>query len=175
MYQINYNGGIIAAQCFDTKEGRDNELKSISDYREKWEEIRAEVSGLGLSFKAGFGAFCPYLQLIRVSFLAQNDEPAIPENGMYIDFKVNMKEGKIEVTQYGHIYLTKADSKKSYLCMCGLRNCVQHSGGKWFRKQAYKTPGDLAEKVRAFYSICKKALDENTTGYPYKQMAVDIY
>lgn len=174
-YQINFTGGMIAAQVFGSREELDTEKKAITDYRAKWDEIRAALGAAGLTFSAGFGAFCPYQQFIRVSALRPEDEPAIRENGVYVDFRVNMKEGKIEVHSTGHIWLTREDQRKSYLCMCGIRQVVESAGGKWFRKQAYKTPEDLAGRVSRFWSEVVAALDKMTEGYPYKQMAVNIY
>ncbi len=176
-YQINYAGGMVAAQVFSSEAEMNAEKQAIVDYRAKWDEIKEALAQTSAPARAGrFGAFCPYLQWIHLSALKPGDEPGIPENGIYIDFEVNMRTGKVEITQNGHIYLTPEDQKKSYLCMCGIRQVVEKNGGKWFRKQAYKSPEDLARRLSEFWAQqVMPALENLTEGYPYKQMKVNIY
>ena len=86
-----------------------------------------------------------------------------------------MKAQRVEVFRSGHIYLTKEDQRASYLCMCGMRAVVEAAGGKWFRKQGYKSTADLLGRIVKFWAVAADALDKTTEGYPYKQMRVNIY
>lgn len=52
-----------------------------------------------------------------------------------ISFKIDMKGHKFEVSDCGHIWLSEADQKASYLCMCSMRKAVEAMGGKWMRIQ----------------------------------------
>ena len=175
-YVKTYPGSCISAQIFSSKAELDRHEQEIKDYRSMWADIVLSLMDRGLPVRGcGFGAFCPYQQWFTLSFIKPEDEPRISENGMYVTFKVNMKEGKIEVSQNGHIWLTKADEKASYLCMCGLRAAVEATGRKWFRKSSFKDEDDLAKKVERFFNECCAALGEATEGYPYKQMKINIY
>lgn len=171
-----YRGGVVVAQIFSSQAELNRHEQEITDYRALWALVVSELAARGLPVRGcGFGAFCPYQQFFTLSFIKPKDEPAINENGMFVTFKVNMKEGKVETFQSGHIWLTDADAKASYLCMCGLRAAVEKTGRKWFRKQSYKDVRDLAKKIDRFFTECCAALDEATTGYPYKQMRINIY
>ncbi len=175
-YIKTYPGSVISAQIFSSKEELDQHEQEIKDYRSKWADIVLSLMNRDLPVRGcGFGAFCPYQQWFTLSFIKQEDEPRIPENGMYVTFKVNMKENKVEVTQSGHIWLTKADQTASYLAMCGLRSAVEATGHKWMRKSSYKDVRDLVKKVDRFFTECCASLDDATEGYPYKQMKINIY
>lgn len=151
-------------------------MEQTNNYREQWAEILTALEGKGLDFQATFrNGFCPYMQWVRVWAVRKEDRPSIAENGMYVDFKVMLNEGKAEITQYGHIWLTKADQKASYLAMCGAKAATKAVGGKWFTKQSYKSGEDLANRISKFWGNFSECLEKATEGYPYKQMKVNIY
>lgn len=171
----NYTGGLVAAQVFDSREALEAENRAVDLYRGQFNEIRAAVAAVLPGARFSFTEFVPYLQHVRLSAIRPEDEPAIAENGVYVDFRVNMKERKIEISQTGHIWLTAADQKASYLCMCGVKQCVEATGGKWLRKSGYKSPEDLAGKLSKFWAGVLESLEKGTEGYPYKNMAINIY
>lgn len=152
------------------------EQNEILTYRAQWAEIVAEIEKTGLRFSANFQkGLCPYMQWVRISALAPEDEPGISHNGMYVIIKIMLNEQKAEIFDFGHIWLTKEDQKASYLAMCGANKAVKAVGGKWMKKQAYKNPEDLAGKISKFWAGFIECLDKATEGYPYKQMKVNIY
>jgi hypothetical protein len=145
-------------------------------YQSLFSEILLELTERKLPLRAKFGTFAPHLQFITLDALKPKDYPHnIADNSIYVMFKVNFKEGVIETSQSGHIYLTDADQKASYLCMCSMKNAAKAVGNKWFRKTKFKTPEELADKLEKFWGVVMDTLDKATNGYPYKQMKISIY
>lgn len=170
----HYDNGCPDAQVFSSQEALTNHENEIVKYRKDWDEIRVKLLLNGLTLGGRFGEFCPYIQNFTLWFTKKEDIPAISENGMYLKFTVNMKEQRLEVSQAGHIELTPDDKKKSYLCMCGLKEVHTNLGKKWMRKSRYKTAKDCADKMTNFFNDCLNTLERATEGYPYKRMKINI-
>ena len=176
MYERVYSNGIIEAERFETKEAYDANERMIRECRERFGRLNDCLNGLGLHNMAGFGEFGPQWQRVLIRFTRLEDcFNGIWQNGMYLKFKVDFEAGSFEVCDYGHIYLTKADSDKSYLCMCGLKNAWKATCRPWPRKSKFKTEEDLAERISKICKTAVEVLDETTEGYPYKQMKINIY
>lgn len=113
-------------------------------------------------------------QYMRLSFLKEKDCPDIWQNGQYLMFDIDFNTRSIELHSFGHIYLTKADQKKSYMTMCGYKQIFKYKGIPFFRKTKFKTAEDCYKKLKKFYDTTEKVLKEVTNGYPYKEMKIDI-
>lgn len=170
----HYDNGCPDAQIFSSQEALTNHENDIVRYRNQWQEIRTELLLNGLTLGGRFGEFCPYIQHFTLWFTKKEDIPAISENGMYLQFNINMKEKSIEVSRTGGIELTPEDKNKSYLYGCGLKEVHTHLGKKWMRKSRYKTAKDCADKMTNFFNDCLKTLEQATEGYPYKRMKINI-
>lgn len=170
----HYDNGVIAAQIFGSQQELTNHENDIVKYRNEWQEIRTELLLNGLTLGGGFGEFCPYIQHFTLWFTKKEDIPAISENGMYLQFNINMKEKSIEVSRTGCIELSKEDKDKCYLYGCGLKEVHTHLGKKWMRKSRYKTEKDCADKMTNFFNDCLNTLERATEGYPYKKMKINI-
>ena len=176
MYERFYSNGIIEAERFETKDAYDANERMIRECRERFGRLNDCLNGLGLHNMAGFGEFGPQWQRVLIRFTRLEDcFNGIWQNGMYLKFKVDFEAGSFEVCDYGHIWLTKADAKKSSLCMCGLKNAWKATGRPWPRKSKFKTEEDLAERISKICKTAVEVLDETTEGYPYKQMKINIY
>ena len=176
MYERVYSNGIIEAERFETKEDYDANERMIEECRERFGRLNGCLNGLGLKNMAGFGEFGPQWQRVLIRFTRLEDcFNGIWQNGMYLKFKVDFEAGTFEVCDYGHIYLTKSDSERSYLCMCGLKNAWKATGRPWPRKSKFKTEEDMAERISKICKTAVEVLDETTEGYPYKQMKINIY
>lgn len=176
MYERVYSNGIIEAERFETKEAYDANERMIEECRERFGRLNACLNGLGLKNMAGFGEFGPQWQRVLIRFSRLRDcFNGIWQNGMYLKFKVDFEAGTFEVCDYGHIYLTKSDSDKSHLCMCGLKNAWKATGRPWPRKSKFKAEEDLAERISKICKTAVEVLNETTEGYPYKQMKINIY
>ncbi len=167
---------ICLSEVFESKQALDAHETECARYRSEFETIKAALRAQTLPARGQFGSFVPYQQWVRLDALNTTDWPhGIAENSIYIDFKINMKESKFEVSSCGHIYLSETDQKASYLCMCSMRNAVEKMGGKWMRKSKFKDAEDLAKKIRDFWTQAIECVKQATGGYPYKQMIVNIY
>lgn len=167
---------ICLSEVFSSKQALDAHEVECAKYKSEFELIKAAMRLKTLPVRGQFGSFVPYQQWVRLDALNTTDWPhGIAENSIYIDFKINMKESKFEVSSCGHIYLSEADQKASYLCMCSMRNAVEKMGGKWMRKGKFKDAEDLAKKIRDFWTQAIECVKQATGGYPYKQMIVNIY
>lgn len=145
-------------------------------YKTQFEDIVSALKDAGYTTTDEFETFCPELQYIRMDMLKKEDWPNhIADNSIYIMYEIDMRAKTVEVSRYGHIYLSNEDSKKSYLAMCSMKKAHQAIGGKWFRRTKYKSAADLAKKMVAFYNSVKQTMEEVTGGYPYKQMKINIY
>ena len=170
----HYDKGVIAAQIFGSQQELTNQENDIVRYRNQWQEIRTELLLNGLTLGGRFGEFCPYIQHFTLWFIKKEDIPAISENGMYLQFTINMKEKSIEVSRTGCIELTNEDKDKCYLYGCGLKEVHTHLGKKWMRKSKYKTAKDCSDKMTNFFNDCLNTLAQATEGYPYKKMKINI-
>lgn len=177
MYKRVYsNGVIIGAECFETKEAYDANERMLRDCRERFGTLNVKLAKKGLTNDFGFGEFGPQWQNVLIRFTRLEDcFNGIWQNGMYLNFRLDFEAGSFEVCDYGHIYLTKADADKSYLCMCGLKNAWKATGRPWPRKSKFKTEEDLAERISKICKTAIEVLNETTDGYPYKQMKINIY
>ena len=113
---------------------------------------------------------CPELQFIGWEALKHEDIPNnIPENGVYIYFKIDLIKKEVEVHLHGHVYLSREEQDATYLAMTSLKKIAKGRGIKWFRKQKYKDIEDLYKRMSTFYSNVMAAVNDYTGGYPYKQ------
>ena len=154
--------------------------ESTAEFGKVWENIINEFSKRlpkGTYLRGhGFESFFPRTQYLVLDALDKKDWPHnIDINSVFIGFKVDLLANTVEVFRQGHIWLTPADQKKSYLAMCSMRDAVKAQGGKWMRKTTFKSAEDLAKKVIDFYSNTMALIDKATGGYPYKQMQINIY
>ena len=176
MYERVYSSGIIGAECFETKEEYDRNERMIVECRERFRRLNDCLNDHGLHNCFGFGEFGPQWQNVLIRFTRLEDcFNGIWQNGMYAKFAVNFEAGTFEVVDYGHVYLTDADAKKSYMCMCGLKNAWKAIGRPWPRRSKFKSEADLAERISKICKTALEVLDETTEGYPYKQMKINIY
>lgn len=170
-----YTGGVVSAQVFGSREALEEENRAVELYRGQFSEIKEAVASVIPFSSFQFSQFGREYQYIRLSAIRPEDEPAIRENGIYVNIKVDMSSRKFGISQSGHIWLTPADQKASYLAMCSVRKCVEATGGKWLRKSGYKDAGDLAGRLAKFWAVVLESLEKGTEGYPYKQMKINIY
>ena len=145
-------------------------------YNAQFDDIVSALNDAGYTTTDEFETFCPELQYIRMDMLKKEDWPNhIDRNSIFITYEIDMCAKTVEVSTFGHIYLSNEDSKKSHLAMCSMKQDHQAVGGKWFRRTKYKSAADLAKKMVAFYNSIKQTMEEVTNGYPYKQMKINIY
>lgn len=145
-------------------------------YKTQFEDIISALNDAGYTTTDKFGTFCPELQYIRMDMLQEEDWPNhIDRNSIFITYEIDMCAKTVEVSTFGHIYLSDEDSKKSHLAMCSMKQAHQAIGGKWFRRTKYKSAADLAKKMVTFYNSVKQTMEEVTDGYPYKNMKINIY
>lgn len=170
----HYDNGCPDAQVFSSQEALTNHEIEIVKYRKDWDEIRVELLLNGLTLGGRFMEFCPYIQHFTLWFTKKEDIPAIPENGMFLQITINMKDKSMEVSWTGHIELTKEDKDNCNLYGCGLKEVHTHLGKKWMMKSRYKTAKDCADKMTNFFNDCLNTLEQATEGYPYKRMKINI-
>lgn len=176
MEEIVKRHSAVLSEVFESHEALNQHEKECLLYEIAFDAVVNELKKRELPVRGSFGTFAPHLQFITLDALNPKDYPHnIADNSIYVMFKVNFKEGTIEYTQGGHIYLTDADQRASYLCMCSMKNAAKAVGNKWFRKTKFKTPAELADKLEKFWGVVMDTLDKATNGYPYKQMKVNIY
>lgn len=145
------------------------------NYEETFNAILENLSGIkyvnhiNAEYKEGF---CPHLQFITIDALDPNDWPhGIAQNSISLGFDVNLKENKIELYSYGHVYLSPADlatERYKYLAMKSMVNVAVDMGGKKFRKCKFKTPADAAKKMTDYWVSVMECVEKYTGGYPYK-------
>lgn len=169
----------IITEVFESESALNAHEKECAKYRAEWLDIYTELKERvkhAESVRGSFSTFCPHVQYIRVDFLKPEDWPNnISDNSAFVDFVIDLKAQTIEVSRYGHIWLSLHDQKKSFLAMCSMRDAAKAVGHKWLRKYRYADTEKLAAKVCAFIEDVFDGLNRATTGYPYKQMAIDIY
>lgn len=131
--------------------------------------VMAKTSVIG----AFNGGFCPEIQHLRIDALEKCDWPyGISLNSIFMDFRFDLKEKKITIFNYGHIWLSPSDKEREeykYFAMRSMVEIASEKGVKKFRKYSIKNPADAAEKIAKYYGEVMKAVTEYTGGYPYKQ------
>ena len=163
-------------EVFNSKEELNKHENECEIYKAQFDEIISALNDAGYIATDKFDTFCPHIQYVRMDMLKKEDWPnRIAENSIFIMYYIDMRAKTVEVSKCGSIWLSKEDSKKSYLVMCSMKQAHQAIGGKWFRRTKYKSATDLAKKMVAFYDSVKQTMEEVTDGYPYKQMKINIY
>ena len=110
-------------------------------------------------------------QIIVFDFLDKKDWPnSIFENSIYLRFQFDFEKNKMQISSYGYIYLTDADQRKKYLCTNSLKKIQLALGKKWLTRQKIDV-----SKISAFVNSVFETINSCTTGYPYKQMNINIY
>lgn len=167
----------VLTEVFTSKSAYDKHESECAEYAPQFENLIEMLKQKAVAFVRGkFGSFGPHLQYIRLDMVAAKDwVNSISDNSVYIDFQINMQDKTIEASRCGHIWLTDEDRKKSYLCMCSVKQAHTAQGGKWMRKSKYKTLEDAAAKMVKFYNDIYMNIDAATGGYPFKQMQINIY
>ena len=127
-----------------------------------------------VSVRVNCGGLCPYLAFIRLDCLNKEDYPNnISDNSIFMDFKFDLIAHKIEISRYGHVYLSEKDlatDKYKYLCMKSIVNIATDYGVcKKFRKCSYKSMEQAAKKILDYFNVVMEATEKYTGGYPYKQ------
>ena len=168
----------ILSEVFHSQEDLNAHEQECAKYKEEFNEILDALRGKNMiaHIRGGFGTFCPHIQHFSLDALDKEDHPnGISENSIYVRFTIDFKERKFEIRGSGHIWLTDEDKRKSYLCMCSVRDASEAMGGKWMRKSKFRSAEDLANKVAKFWAATMENVTKATGGYPYKQMIVNIY
>lgn len=120
------------------------------------------------------GRLCPWLKFIVIDSLDEKDHPhGIADNSVYLSFKVDIIEKKVEIFQSGHVYISKADKelypRDKYLACHSMLNISKRNGVKPMRKSSYKNEKDLANKVKKAFEAIMEQVNDYTNGYPYKE------
>lgn len=158
---------------------KENAIKDPQNV-ETWNGQRDELMDITLTNSTAkkvyfdrLDGFCPYLLFVRFDALDPKDwDNGIADNSIYIDFKIDLYNKKVEVHSSGHIYLSpfdKATIQYKYLAMKSMQQVLADNGGKKFRKQSYKNMADLYTKMEKYYKEVMKEVMDYTGGYPYKQ------
>ena len=121
-----------------------------------------------------FEEFYPSVQYIRLDALKTCDWPnGIKENSVYVTFKVNILEKKIEIHSCGHVWISDADKelyeRDSYMAMHSMTQICKRNGGKVMRKSSYKSVQNATEKIIKAYNAIMEQVVDYTEGYPYKK------
>ena len=115
----------------------------------------------------------PYLQFVRIEALAPCDYPnGIDDNGVFLEFEIDLMAKKVILFRSGHLWITDADRERypkcRYLAMRSMPEIAENDHGvKKFRKQGYKTAGQLAEKMSDYWSKVIDAAERHSGPYPY--------
>ena len=128
--------------------------------------------------KGVYGNYSEYYgdtQYIYLDALEKCDHPNnIAENSIYMGFKVDFLNRKVEYFRGGAVYLStkdKEDPRYKYMVMRSVSGIALDYGVKKFRKQGFKSIEDLSNRIQTYYNKVIDALTEYTGGYPYKQGA----
>lgn len=121
-----------------------------------------------------FEEFYPSVQYIRLDALKSENWPnGIKENSVYVTFKVNLIEKKIEIHSCGHVWISDADKelyeRDYYMAMHSMTQICKRNGGKVMRKSSYKSVENATEKIIKAYNAIMKEVVDYTEGYPYKK------
>lgn len=141
---------------------------------EKFDNILKELTEV-LNNKDVFvyGTYCnfyPQEQRIKIDFLNKKDWPnSIPNNSIYLVLDVNLSTDIVKASYEGYIYLTESDRKKTYMAMCSLNDIFKSNGKRQPSKQKYNI-----NNICKMVDNIKQTLNKYTSGYPYKQMIIDI-
>ena len=177
--RIEKQHNIAITECFNSRADFEAHEKECEKYKREYEEIKTLLitERPDDCFCYGhFDSFGPQYQFITYDALKKEDWPNnIAANSIYIAFYIDFKTKTFEARSSGHIYLTKADQDKSYLCMCSMKQAHKALGGKWMRKSKFKSAQNIVEKMNRFYNEVMASVTKATGGYHYKQMLVNIY
>lgn len=149
-----------------------NNEQAVNNLRERFNGISSELRNNKVCERilGKFSSFYPSVQYITLDALKNEDVPnGIEENSIYICFKIDVLNNKIEVNSCGHVWLSREEQTKTNLAMCSLKRIAIARGVKWFRRQSYKDSTDAAAKMNSFYKNVMEKVNEYTQGYPYKQ------
>ena len=158
------------------KENAMRDPKNVEEWSRQREMLRDYLTPISTAEKVYIDkvqGFCPYIIYVRMDALKKEDYPnGISENSIYINFKIDLFNKKVEVHSNGHIWLSPYDKttpKYKYLAMKSMQQVLIDNGGKKFRKQGYKDMKDLANKMQKYYKEVMTAVIDYTGGYPYKE------
>ena len=147
-----------------------------NNYQNQFAELKEKLRDNGITVRGTYCKFYPSTQFLTLDMLKKKDWPhLIQRNSIYLDFQIDLENNTVEVHGFGHIWLTKEDSKKKNLCMCSMKEAHQAIGGKWFRLTKFNSIDQAVEKMKSFYSSVHQTMEQVTEGYPYKQMIINIY
>ena len=126
------------------------------------------------AIRSRYGTFYERLQYITFDALEEKDWPNnIGNNSVYIIFKVDLIDKKMEIHSCGHVWISSADKEKysrdKYKAMHSMIEIAKRNGVKPMRKQGFKDAKDFARKaVKAYNDIMEQVLDYTNGIYPYK-------
>ena len=153
-------------------------MEEITTWKNEFEAIYNGLENANVSnckqIEGQFEAFCPHIQYIKMDALEEKDYPnGIAQNSIYLMFKINFIESKVEIHSCGHVWISKEDKEKymkdKYLAMHSMIEITKRNGGKVMRKSKFKDANDAVAKMKkAFTSIMAEVIDY-TNGYPYKE------
>lgn len=109
--------------------------------------------------------------MVTIDALSPKDYPhGININSIYLKFKIDFKEGKIELYESGHINLSPSDKqsdKYRYYCMKSMIDAHVDLGGKKFRKTKYKDVDTTVQLISNYFNAVMESVKTYTGGYPY--------
>jgi hypothetical protein len=123
----------------------------------------------------GFGkGLCPSMGWVVFDYMKKEDYPhGIFENSMYFRFKVDFTDNKVELSDYGHCYLSPYDMKTEKYRYYAMRSAVEITesdyGVKKFRKYHFKDLETLAKKMQEYCKNAMVGIKDYTGGYPFHQ------
>lgn len=145
-----------------------------NDFEEVINLLQSESNNI--TYKAVYGSFqtwCPWTQYITLDALNKEDWPnGIKDNSVYITFKIDFADKKVEINRNGYIWISQQDKEiypnDKYLAMHSMATITKRNGGKVMRKSTYKDTKDLTKRIiKAFENIMVQVIDY-TAEYPYK-------
>lgn len=124
-------------------------------------------------------SIAPWLTFVRIDALKPENYPnGISDNSVFVTFKVDHMEKKVEVWRTGHVWISDIDKENHpqfrYLAMHSMLRIAKENKCKGIRKAAYKNAPDLAEKMAKAFNNIMDFVEYYTGGYPYKQGVNDI-
>lgn len=175
MEQIVKRHNSVLSEVFTSHESYNAHEEECAKYKKEWIEITSALFASDVPISGfGFNTFCPYLQFFRLDALNPKQwRYGLPDNSTYVQFKVDMKERSIVVTQTGVLEFTPSDKEKTYLYGTSLSRLYKTIGKKWWRKCTWKSNEQLAQKVGAFWNGVLETLKEYTSDG--KVLIKDLY
>lgn len=108
---------------------------------------------------------------LTIDALCKEDWPSgIAQNSVYVSFQVQLREGKVLLSQTGHIYPSDADRQKpewKHYTMLTMGTVHKMYGGVPFRKGKYVTEDMLIIKAASYFNAVMESVVKYTGGYPY--------